>query len=160
MMESAGAARDAETFEGFVAGFLEGLLRAGRLELSLEVKRDGETLQVVLAGPDGDLLLENSARVLYALEHIVNQVIYRRGHGDGKVILDCNDYRNTRLLELQLLARKAAEKVKTGGASFSFQPMPAVERRIIHLTLAEDQGVRTESSGLGTNRHVVILPAH
>ena len=160
MIEGSGEARGAESFDGFVAGFLEGLLRAGRLELSVELKRDADAVQVVLEGPDGDLALENNARVLYALEHIVNQVLYRRGQGDAKVVLDCNDYRNTRLLELQLLARKAAEKVKTSGASFSFQPMPAVERRIIHLTLAEEQGVRTESSGLGTNRHVVILPGH
>ncbi len=85
--------------------------------------------------------------------------MYRRGQGESRVMIDCNDYRQTRVLELQLMARKAAERVKTTHAPFSLQPMPAFERRVIHVTLAEERGVRTESSGLGTNRHVIILPA-
>jgi spoIIIJ-associated protein len=157
MIEGA-AGQNAENFEGFVTGFLEGLLRAGRLELSVEARRETEFLHVELEGPDSDLILENNAKVLYALEHVLNQVTYRRGYCESKALLDCNDYRNTRTLELQLLARKAAEKVKVSGAAISLQPMPAVERRIIHLALAEDQEVRTESSGLGTDRHVMILP--
>jgi len=92
------------------------------------------------------------------LEHVVNQALHRRGANQPKVRLDCNGYRSTRILELQLLARKAAERVRTTGTPLSLQPMPSAERRIIHLALAEEADVRTESSGAGLRRHVVILP--
>jgi len=141
--------------------FLENLLQTARLEVRVQNEQPGdEGLMLELQGPDNGLVLGNNARVLYALEHVVNQVVHHRGESHLKVTLDCNGYRSTRVLELQLMARKAAEKVRTTGVSFSLQPMPAVERRVIHLTLAEEAGIRTESSGLGLNRHVVIFPGH
>jgi len=140
---------------------LENLLQTARLEVRVQNEQPGdEGLMLELQGPDSGLVLGNNARVLYALEHVVNQVVHHRGESHLKVTLDCNGYRSTRVLELQLMARKAAEKVRTTGVSFSLQPMPAVERRVIHLTLAEEAGIRTESSGLGLNRHVVIFPGH
>jgi spoIIIJ-associated protein len=141
--------------------FLENLLQAARLDVRVQNDRPGdEGMSLELHGPDSGLVLSNNARILYALEHLVNQVIHHRGGGYLKLTIDCNGYRSTRVLELQLMARKAAEKVRTTGVSFSLQPMPAVERRVIHLTLAEEAGIRTESSGLGLNRHVVIFPGH
>lgn len=141
--------------------FLENLLQAAGLNIRVENEHPGdEGLMLELQGPDNGVVLGNSARVLYALEHIVNQVVHHRGSGHLKVTLDCNGYRSERVLELQLIARKAAEKVRTTGVSFSLQPMPAVERRVIHLTLAEETGIRTESSGMGLNRHVIIFPGH
>ncbi|MFB3904336.1 MAG: protein jag [Acidobacteriota bacterium] len=139
--------------------FLDGVLQAARLDMRVQNEQPGdEGLLLELQGSDTGLVLGNNARVLYALEHLVNQVIHHASGGQLKITLDCNGYRSTRVLELQLMARKAAEKVRTTGVSFSLQPMPAVERRVIHLTLAEEAGIRTESSGLGLNRHVVIFP--
>jgi len=141
--------------------FLENLLQVARLELRIKEEQPGdEGLLLELHGSDNGVVLGNNARVLYALEHLVNQVVHHRGGSHVKVTLDCNGYRSERVLELQLIARKAAEKVRTTGVSFSLQPMPAAERRVIHLTLAEEAGIRTESSGLGLNRHVVIFPGH
>lgn len=139
--------------------FLENLLETARLDVRVQNEQPGdEGLMLELHGADNGLVLGNNARVLYALEHLVNQVVHHRGGDYLKITLDCNGYRSTRVLELQLMARKAAERVRTTGVSFSLQPMPAAERRVIHLTLAEEAGIRTESSGLGLNRHVVILP--
>jgi len=139
--------------------FLRNVLQVSRLDLRVQEERPGdEGLLVELHGSDSGLVLGNNARVLYALEHLVNQVVHHRGGSHLKITLDCNGYRSTRVLELQLIARKAAEKVRNTGVAFSLQPMPAVERRVIHLTLAEEAGIRTESAGLGLNRHVVIFP--
>ena len=141
--------------------FLENLVQTARIDVRVQNQQPGdEGILLELHGPDNGLVLGNNARVLYALEHIVNQVAHHGGGSYLKLTLDCNGYRSTRVLELQLMARKAAEKVRTTGVSFSLQPMPAVERRVIHLTLAEEAGIRTESSGLGLNRHVVIFPGH
>jgi spoIIIJ-associated protein len=142
----------------FVIRFLENLLRAGHLSVQVRSREANGMLEMELDGPDNELLVENNARVLYAVEHVLNQVLYRNGFSESKVVVDCGGYRSSRVLELELMARKAAEKVRTTGAPFSLQPMPAVERRIIHLALAEDGTVRTESSGVGVNRHVIIFP--
>ncbi|RPI21378.1 MAG: hypothetical protein EHM61_24900 [Acidobacteria bacterium] len=143
----------------FAVRFLEALMQAARFTLHVkeeQVADQGVVLE--LHGADSGLVLANNARLLYAMEHVVNQALHHQGRSDSKVTLDCNGYRSTRVLELQLLARKAAEKVRTTGVPLSLQPMPSVERRVIHLTLAEEAGIRTESSGLGLNRHVVIIP--
>ena len=149
----------AEQLDNQAKEFIERLIAAADFDLRARYTREQEFLKVEISGSDGELVLENNANLLYAIEHIVNQVMYRLGQGESRVMIDCNDYRQTRVLELQLMARKAAERVKTTHAPFSLQPMPAFERRVIHVTLAEEIGVRTESSGLGTNRHVIILPA-
>ncbi len=149
----------AEQLDNEAKQLIDRLIATAGFDLRARYERQQEFLKVELAGSDGELVLENNANLLYAIEHIVNQVMYRRGQGESRVMIDCNDYRQTRVLELQLMARKAAERVKTTHAPFSLQPMPAFERRVIHVTLAEERGIRTESAGLGTNRHVVILPA-
>lgn len=147
-----------QEFEESVVKFLEEMLRAADLSVRVKTERQAEILNLHLHGADSALILANNARVLYSLEHLLNQVLFRRGHGENRVVLDCNGYRATRVLELQLMARKAAERVRATGSAFSLQPMPSFERRVIHVTLAEEAGVRTESSGLGMNRHVVIIP--
>ena len=63
------------------------------------------------------------------------------------------------MAELELLAKKAAEKVKTSQRPFPLQPMPANERRIVHMALVSDPQVRTESQGFGDNRRVIISPS-
>ena len=60
--------------------------------------------------------------------------------------------------QLQLLAKKAADKARLSGTKVSLQPMPASERRIIHLAVAEEAGVETQSEGRGRFRRVLISP--
>jgi spoIIIJ-associated protein len=138
--------------------FLEQLVRESGLELDCRCEAEGEVINIQLNGGDAGLVLSNNARALYAINHLLNQVFYRRSSQGCSFVVDCNGYRQSREAELQLLARKAAEEVRNSGASFSLQPLPASERRVIHLTLAEESGVRTESEGGGLHRRVVILP--
>ena len=68
------------------------------------------------------------------------------------------EYKQRRCEALQALAWRITEQVKAGGEPFTLEPMPAYERRIIHLTLAEHPDVTTQSIGEGEARKVVILP--
>lgn len=138
--------------------FLRELLKASRLDLEFRCEAADGAIQVDLEGQDAVVLLSNNARALYALNHLLNQALARRRHPDYSFVVDCEQYRSTRVLELQLLARKAAEKVAATGSRMALQPMPASERRVIHLALKEQPGVRTESEGTGLHRRVVILP--
>ncbi|MGH9338421.1 MAG: protein jag [Acidobacteriota bacterium] len=142
-----------------VDGFLRELLQKAGLDLQFKVDSSDDLINVRLEGEDCGLVLSSSARVLYSINHLLNQVCYRHSQDGLNFVVDCNDYRSTRELELSLLAKKAAEEVKFSGTPFSLQPMPAAERRVIHVTLAEAEGIRTESQGSGKYRRVIILPA-
>jgi spoIIIJ-associated protein len=137
------------------------LIRSAQLQLTAEVELNAgeeDGIQMKLSGPDEDMVLADNARLLYAINHLINQIFYRRSREGFNFFLDCSNYREERALELELLAQKAAEKVMVSGSKVSLQPMPASERRIIHLSLAEEPGVRTQSEGSGRYRRVLISP--
>jgi spoIIIJ-associated protein len=72
---------------------------------------------------------------------------------------DANDYRMLRIEELRLSAQTVAEKVVRTSTPFRFNPMNSRERRVLHLALRGETAVRSESSGSGPGRHVVVYPA-
>jgi spoIIIJ-associated protein len=120
-----------------------------------------ETPDIVVkfTGPDVDLLLANKAEVLLALEHLTQEMLRMPSEHHSRVSFDANDYRLLRIEELRLSAATAAEKVKRTGVPFRFNPMNSRERRVIHLALRDESGVRSESAGVGPQRQVVIYPA-
>ena len=76
----------------------------------------------------------------------------------SRLCYDANDYRMLRIEELRLSAITAAEKVKQTRRPFHFNPMNSRERRIIHLSLRNETEIRSESTGSGPFRQVVVLP--
>ncbi|MBI4446025.1 MAG: hypothetical protein HY645_08945 [Acidobacteria bacterium] len=142
-----------------VSDFFKKLLKAAHLDLQFRCEPEDSVIHIRLHGRDAGMVLSNNARLLYAINHLLIQS-FSRPHKDRYTFLvDCNEYRSTRELELQLMAQKAAERVKSSGTRLPLQPMPAVERRVIHMALAEEPGVKTASEGTGEFRRVVILPA-
>lgn len=113
---------------------------------------------VEFSGADSDLLLERNGALLNALEYVVLKAVRLEEDLFGKITFDCKDWRKMRAQELQLTAQMAAERVVETGDPFSFTPMSARERRIIHLALKDRPEVRTVSEGRGPERKVVILP--
>jgi spoIIIJ-associated protein len=77
----------------------------------------------------------------------------------SRLSFDANDYRLLRIEELRVSAGAAAEKVIRTGVPFRFNPMNSRERRVVHLALRNETALRSESSGQGSYRHVVIYPA-
>ena len=138
--------------------FTEQLLERAELELEASVEPNQEQVVVDLSGPDTELVLTENARLLHALNHLVSQIFYRKAKGQYRFMVDCEGYRATRTRELELLAGKAAEHAQRSGRPVRFQPMPANDRRIIHLFLADQTEVRTESDGRGIHRGVVVIP--
>lgn len=148
----------ASTLAERVTEFMEGCIRGATLDLQCRCDVGEEEVTVQLRGPDSGLVLKENARLLYALNHLLNQAFYRKTGRRYSFLVDCDEYRGMRVMELQLLARKAAERVRNSGKSFRLQPMPSSERRVIHLALAEESGVSSESEGNGQHRRVVIQP--
>ena len=139
--------------------FVKDLLAAAELDLEFRCDAEEQGMIVRLYGQDAGMVLSNGARLLYAINHILNRAFYEPGTEAFNVLVDCNDYRSRRTEELEGLARKAAEGVKESSEPYLFDPMPASERRVVHITLAEEPGVMTESEGSGLERRVAIFPA-
>ena len=135
--------------------FLKGLVQSTHLNLSFQIDQRDEEIQVDLKGHDDSFILARNAELLHSLEYLCNRMFEKQ---DRKIIFDCNGYRAIRAEELRLMALAAAEKVKQLGKPFKLSPMSPEERRIVHLAVAEDNEIRTESEGFGENRKVVIYP--
>lgn len=150
-----------------IENFLRIVLKDAGFNVRFEVTEgqhihpDFEDPEVVVrfSGPDVELLLANRAEVLLALEHVTTEVLDIPAEDHSLVCFDANDYRVLRIEELRMSAITAAEKVKKTLAPFHFNPMSSRERRIIHLSLRNETGIRSESTGTGPYRQVVILPA-
>ncbi|MBV8072489.1 MAG: hypothetical protein JO270_21480 [Acidobacteriaceae bacterium] len=114
---------------------------------------------VVFSGADVDLLLENRAELLLALEHLTMEALRLPAEDHSLISFDANDYRLLRVEELRMSALAAAERVKRTRVPFHFNPMSSRERRVIHLALREEKELRSESVGAGAGRAVVVIPA-
>jgi len=111
-----------------------------------------------VSGDDLGLLIGRRGSTLASLQYMVNLMVSR---GMGSRVLtsvDVEHYRRRREDSLRGLAFRMASRVRQTGRSITLEPMPAGERRIIHLVLSEDSGVTTGSVGEGDDRKVVIYP--
>jgi spoIIIJ-associated protein len=136
--------------------FLQSLFDGSGLQLSVTVK-PGLTGPVLdLDGRDAELLQSQTGELLEALQHLVNQIFGRNLENSERLVCDVRGFRATREAELQAMANLAANRVRQTGVAFTFEPMTANERRIIHLTLAESADLFTESVGEGADRKLRI----
>jgi spoIIIJ-associated protein len=141
--------------------FLELAIREMGLTLDYDISSPAQSEEIVIAfrGADEALLLEHNAELLLALEHIAHRWLRLDPRMHDRVRFDCGDYRATRLEELKLSARVAAQRVRETGQPFRFNPMSSRERRVVHLELNGAPGVRTVSEGAGDRRQLVVYPA-
>jgi len=115
------------------------------------------TILVELGGPDSPSVLAQNAELLRSLEHVVLKALRLESEEHDLVIFDCRNYRSGRLQELTQAAAQAAERVRQTGQEYSFSPMSARERRIVHLALRDEADLATESEGEGARRFVVVF---
>ena len=111
-----------------------------------------------IRGDDLGILIGRRGQTLACLQYIVRLIIAHQIKTWVPIIIDVEGYRQRRYEDLRALASRLAEQVTVKGMPFTLRPMPAYERRIIHLTLAEHPDVTTQSVGVGEARKVVILP--
>jgi len=122
----------------------------------------GEQPNVTIAfnveGEDLGILIGRRGQTLAALQYILRLIVGHQTQTWVPIIVDAEGYKERRHEALKALALRMAEHVKTRGSPFTLEPMPAYERRIVHLALADNPAVYTESIGEGESRKVVIRP--
>lgn len=111
-----------------------------------------------IKGDDLGILIGRRGQALTCLQHIVRLIVASKTKERIPVVIDVEEYKQRHYKSLQELALRIAERVKIKGSPFRLDPMPAFERRIIHMALAENPDVTTESTGEGESRRVVIMP--
>lgn len=104
-------------------------------------------------------LIGQSGASLDALQCIARTLVNKKTNESVKFILDVNDYRRNKIDLLKNLAKDIAERVLSKRVAITLQPMPAYERRIIHLTLINDSQINTESVGYEPERKIIVKPA-
>ncbi|TAL39384.1 MAG: protein jag [Spirochaetes bacterium] len=121
--------------------------------------KEGESkVYVELESSRSGLVIGKKGATLEALQFIVNLIVSHKTKSEKKIILDIESYRAKREKALRKLSREIALKVAKTGKPWTLEPMNPFERRLIHLTLQNDNRVTTKSEGQGIYRKVKISP--
>jgi spoIIIJ-associated protein len=139
---------------------LEELLRLMELPATVEIAMGTETSKLNVRGDDLGVLIGRRGEKLASLQHIVNLIAARREGQQHRIAIDVENYRGRREDQLRDVADRAAKRVAQTGRIIQLEPMPALERRIVHLALVDHPSVRTQSVGVDPNRRIVVLPAN
>ena len=142
---------------------LEELL--SKMEVSAQVKvmrshDDQENAPWVLQihGRDLGTLIGRRGETLAALQYIARLIASRELQRRANIVIDVEGYKARREKMLRRLAKRMADQAIQTGRTVALEPMPAYERRIVHLALRDNQEVTTESTGEGDHRKVTIIP--
>jgi spoIIIJ-associated protein len=128
------------------------------VDVSADLTEDGIELNIG-SSPSSSRLIGHRGETLRAIEYLLNQMVKRIDAEGPRVLVDVGGYKQSRKESLQELARSLAEKVKESGVEEELKPMNPAERRIVHMTLREIEGIETESRGTDRDRHIVVKPA-
>ncbi|HEX6474636.1 MAG TPA: RNA-binding cell elongation regulator Jag/EloR [Candidatus Limnocylindria bacterium] len=138
---------------------LQEMLRLMGVEATVEITMGTETSKLNVKGEDLGVLIGRRGEKLASLQHLVNLIVAKREGQWHRISVDVENYRGRREEQLRDVAERAAKRVAQSGKIIQLEPMPAVERRIVHMALVENPSVRTQSVGVEPNRRIVVLPA-
>jgi len=151
----------AEDPRSTLEAFLRGLLGRIDPDLQVNVTQADDALEAEITGENAAKLAGRDGRTLGAIEVLAYTVLAKQeGRGNLRVRVDIGGYRKRQAEALSKLAERLAVQVAKSGEPHELQPMPASERRVIHIALKEHPDVMSESIGEGNARRLIIRPRH
>ena len=139
-----------------ITGFLQNVVAAMGMSMTTSVEETPDGTRINLEGEDGGVLVRRGGEGLQALQHLVATAFRRQLGDDNRIVVDCNGFRKEKDLELKQMARYMAEKARSSGMPQEMGPLNPYARRIVHLTVAEDSEVSSESIGDAFLKTVII----
>src|SRR5215203_1511685 len=139
-----------------VREFTRQAMTAMGLDLQVEINDTPDGIRVEISGEGGEQLLRRRAEALDSLQLIVNTAFRRHLDDERSFVVDCMDYRKGKDAELKQMTRFMMDKVKTSGASEEMGPLNPYARRLVHITVAEDPTLSSESIGDAFLKTVII----
>lgn len=138
-----------------MVAFVETLTAAMGLSVTVQCTPIEDGTRITIDGESGEMLLRRKAVSLDALQHIVNAA-FRGEHTQGHIVVDCLDYRRGKDDELKQTALLLAERARTTGETQEIGPLNPYARRIVHLAVAAEPQVSSESIGDAFLKTVLI----
>ena len=138
-----------------IAEFVQGVVSAMGVELTTHIEETAEATRINLEGEDGGILVRRGGEGLQALQHLVATTFRKQLGDDNRIVIDCNGYRRDKDAELRQMARFYADKARGVGPQ-EMGPLNPYERRIVHMAIAEDPTVTSESIGDAFLKTVII----
>jgi len=139
-----------------IAKFVQDVVTAMGVALTVNVEETAEGTHINLEGEDGGVLVRRGGEGLQALQHIVATAFRKQLGDDNRIVIDCNGFRKDKDAELRQMARFVAEKARSSGIPQEMGPLNPYERRIVHMAIAEDPTVSSESIGDAFLKTVII----
>jgi spoIIIJ-associated protein len=139
-----------------IADFVQRVVNAMGLELTARLEETDEGTRINLEGEDGGVLVRRGGEGLQALQHVVATTFRKQLGEDNRIVVDCNGFRRDKDAELRQMARFMAEKARSSSVPQEMGPLNPYERRIVHLAIAEDPTVTSESIGDAFMKTVII----
>ena len=139
-----------------IVGFVQNIVAAMAMQLTPTVEETPEGTRIDLVREDGVALVRRGGEGLQALQHLVATAFRRQLGDDQRVVVDCNGFRKDKDAELKQMAHFIAEKARSSGTPQEMGPLNPYERRIVHLAIAEDPTVTSESIGDAFMKTVII----
>jgi spoIIIJ-associated protein len=147
-----------QTLQNEVRQFVADVTAAMGLDVDVVAERlDDGGLRVDVQGEDGTTLLQRKGEALDALQHIVNTAFRHEGDSQ-RIVVDCQNFRRGKDLELQQMAKFLIEKVKSTRTPQELGPLNSYARRVVHMEVSLDPEVTSESQGDGQMKTVIIAP--
>ena len=145
-----------ETLTKQIADFVQSVVSAMGVVLTVTIEESREGTRINLEGEDGGVLIRRGGEGLQALQHVVATAFRRQLGDDTRVVVDCNGFRREKDAEIKQMARFMAEKARSSGMAQEMGPLNPYERRIVHIAIAEDPTVSSESIGDAFMKTVII----
>ena len=140
--------------------FLTGLIQEFGLDADVSVTTlDEETVEAAASGEDLGLLVGPRGATLAAVQDLTRTFVQRQSESrTDRILVDVGGYREKRAAALRRFTLGIVDEVKDSGEERALEPMPPADRKIIHDTVTDIEGVETRSDGLEPTRYVVIQP--
>ena len=139
-----------------IATFVQNVVTAMGLVLTASVEETPEGTRINLEGEDGGVLIRRGGEGLQALQHVVATTFRKQLGDDNRIVIDCNGFRRDKDAELRQMAQFMAGKARSSGIPQEMGPLNPYERRIVHLAIAQDPDVTSESIGDAFMKTVII----
>jgi len=144
------------TMTSDIAEFVQNVVNAMGATLTTSVEETPDGTRINIEGEDGGVFVRRGGEGLQALQHLVATAFRRQLGDDQRIVIDCNGFRKEKDAELKQMAKFIAEKAKSSGAPQEMGPLNPYERRIVHMAIAEDPAVSSESIGDAFMKTVII----
>lgn len=141
----------------YAEDYVLGVTDALGIESTLKTRLDDDIIRITIDSTHNPILIGKNGKTLQALNELTKIAVSNHFHRRFRILLDINGYKDNKYGKLRHIARKCAYEVQKTKTTYTFEPMPADERRAIHNACGGISHIKTESVGEGNHRQVKII---